>query len=74
VDAFNFVQSVHAHTRSEEDLVRLLDRRYFSVIELETKSRFDSLPDVSAAIERNYRVGRTGKDETLLLPRAPALQ
>jgi hypothetical protein len=74
VDAFNFVQSVHAHARSEEDLVRLLDRRYFSVIELETKSRFDSLPDVSAAIERNYRVGRTGKDETLLLPRAPALQ
>ncbi len=69
VDAFNFVQSVETRKRDARDLIRLLDARYYSTIELESQSRLGELASVMTAISRNYRVVRRGEDSAVLIPR-----
>lgn len=69
VDAFNFVQAIETHTRNEQDLIARLDARYFSTIEMGDEPRLGELPDVMAAISRNYRVVRRSDDSAMLIPR-----
>ena len=59
--------------RHAETLAQLLDRRYFATIELDAKSRLDELPDVRAALKRNYKIGHVGADGVMLDRASPAL-
>jgi hypothetical protein len=73
VDVFNFVEAVDAGTRDESELIHLLDRRYFSTVELDAESRLYHLPAVRAALKRNYMVGHVDEYGLMLTRAAPAL-
>lgn len=72
LDAFNWIEAVRAHKRNEADLIRLIDAHYFSTMEVGIKPRLDTLPAVKAAITRNYRVYKTDRYGSILIPREPA--
>jgi hypothetical protein len=73
VDAFNWIEAVRAGKRDERDLVRLIDARYFSTVELGVQPRIDALPAVKAALARNYRTHNANGYGSILIPREPAL-
>jgi hypothetical protein len=68
VDVFNTQQRILVGSLRGDDLVRLLDARYYAIVELSSPGRplgaaFD------AALARNYRLRREGGDRHLFVPR-----
>ncbi len=69
VDAFSFHQAVETGTRPGGDLVRLIDRQAFSLIQLQPRSYFGPPSPFWTAIERNYYLDHQDKNGLFLVPR-----
>jgi hypothetical protein len=72
-DAFNLTEAFRTHTRNEHELIRLLDARYFTTIELDDPSRFSDFPAIRAALARNYSFDHDNENGVFLSPRASGL-
>lgn len=70
VDTFNLTQAFMRHARSETDLVRLLDARYFQAIQLDRRSAFPAR--LRCSVAQNYRLDHTDEFGVFLLPRQEA--
>jgi hypothetical protein len=69
IDAFALRQSFATGARPESDLTKLLDRRAFSLVQLQPASYFSSPSALSQAIARNYYLEHQDKNGLFLLPR-----
>lgn len=69
VDVFNTDQRLRTGTQGSAELVRMIDQKRFSFIQLETLKPFPLPPAVEVAVMRNYRVVRVDNDRAFLGPR-----
>lgn len=69
VDPFNLTQAFKRRARSEADLLRLLDARYFSTVQLSRRSAFSYSPVWGRAFARNYRLDHVDRFGEFMLPR-----
>lgn len=69
VDVFNIDQAIRAGARPDTQLVRQIDAKRFSLIELESLKPFPLSGGVEQALLRNYTVVRTDDARVFLKPR-----
>ncbi len=69
VDVFNTDQRLRTGAQTADGLVRLIDTRHFSIIQLETLHLFPLPPVVEHAVMQNYQVIRTDDERVFLAPR-----
>ncbi|HEV2909441.1 MAG TPA: hypothetical protein VGX02_09220, partial [Candidatus Eremiobacteraceae bacterium] len=67
VDLYNMQQRIRTASRRSDELVQLLNARYFSVVQLDTPTRPLDRPFADALL-RSYRVDHEGVDGRLLIP------
>jgi hypothetical protein len=72
VDAFNLSQAFKRHSRSDADLIRLLDTQYFGTIELDRRSHFGDSARLRCAFARNYQLHHADKFGVFLVTRQKA--
>jgi hypothetical protein len=68
IDVFNTDQRLRAGALSARALIRRLDAREYSLIELESLHPFPLPHDVERAVQRNYGIVRTDDERVLLAP------
>jgi hypothetical protein len=69
VDVFNLGQAFATHRRSDDELVRLVDARYFHVAQFDSLTDFALSPRVLRAFQRSYRAERSDDNGVFLVPR-----
>lgn len=69
VDVFNMDQGLRTGARHADDLLAAIDRKRYSLIELESLRPFPLPPQIEKAIFRNYSVARTDDERAFLTPR-----
>lgn len=69
VDVFNVDQAIRVGARSDSQLVRLIEAKRFSMIELESLKPFPLAGGVENALTRNYKIVRTDDERVFFTPR-----
>lgn len=68
VDVFNMDQRFRAGTQRDTELVRMIDQKQFSIIQLEALKPFPLPRDAEQAIMRNYKLVRSDDERVFLAP------
>ncbi|MGZ6006254.1 MAG: glycosyltransferase family 39 protein [Rhizomicrobium sp.] len=69
VDVFNMDQRFRTGAQSAAELVRQIDEKRFSILQLETLKPFPFPLDVERAVMRSYKIVRTDDERVFLAPR-----
>ncbi|MGZ5932516.1 MAG: hypothetical protein ACXWLW_10175, partial [Rhizomicrobium sp.] len=69
VDVFNMDQRFRTGAQSAAGLVRQIDEKRFSILQLETLKPFPFPLDVERAVMRSYKIVRTDDERVFLAPR-----
>lgn len=69
VDVFNLDERFRRMAGSDAPLVRLIEAKYYSLIELETLRPFPLAGRTESAVRRNYKIVRTNDERVFLAPR-----
>jgi hypothetical protein len=69
VDVFNLSEAFKTHSRSDADLIRLIDSGHFGSVVVDSMTDFAFGPKVKAALLAHYRVSRDDDNGIFLEPR-----
>ncbi len=72
IDVFNLGQAYATHTRSDNDLIRLIERRHYAAFEFDSLTDFALGPNVRKALAGSYRIDHQDENGVFLVPRQTA--
>ncbi len=72
IDVFNLGQAYAMRARSDDDLIRLIERRHYAALEFDSLTDFALGPRVRKALLGSYRIDHEDENGVFLVPRQTA--